>query len=129
MSSRPTDHPWLEINPLGRGYIYKNLFRRTVPCKASRREHLCETAFTPTRRIHLKIGLVSLPVIGHIHPMTALARTLNQRGHEAVFFGVPDIEPVVRAAGVTFVPYGEKEFPKGSIPKLYAPLASARRRR
>jgi zeaxanthin glucosyltransferase len=69
---------------------------------------------------------VSLPVTGHINPMTALARKLNQRGHEAVFFGVPDIGTFGRAAGVTFVPYGEKEFPEGSIPKLYAPLVKLR---
>jgi len=55
--------------------------------------------------------------------MIALARKLNQRGHEAVFFGVPDIGSIVRAAGVTFVPYGEKEYPIGSIQDLYAPLA------
>lgn len=55
--------------------------------------------------------------------MVALARKLNQLGHEAIFFGVPDIESVVRAAGVTFIPYGEKEHPIGSVNDLYAPLA------
>jgi zeaxanthin glucosyltransferase len=74
----------------------------------------------------LKIGFVSLPLTGHLNPMIALARRMNQRGHEAVFFGVPDVESAVRAAGVTFIPYGEKKFPIGSIPDLYAPLAKLR---
>lgn len=71
----------------------------------------------------MKIGFVGLPVSGHVNPMVALARVLNQRGHEAVYFGPLDLEPAARAAGVTFVPFGEKEYPIGSIPKLYAPVA------
>jgi hypothetical protein len=36
---------------------------------------------------------------------------------------VPDIGSIARAAGITFVLYGEKEYPIGSIQNLYAPLA------
>ena len=46
----------------------------------------------------VKIGFLSLPITGHLNPMAALARKLQSRGHEIVFIGVPDIEPVVRAA-------------------------------
>lgn len=74
----------------------------------------------------MKIGFVGLPLYGHVNPMLALARILNQRGHEAIYFGPLDIGPAVRAAGVTFIPYGEKEYPVGSIPKLFAPLAKGR---
>jgi zeaxanthin glucosyltransferase len=52
----------------------------------------------------MKIGFRSLPLTGHLNPMTALARKLQSRGHETVFIGVPDIEPVVRAGELDFVP-------------------------
>jgi UDP:flavonoid glycosyltransferase YjiC (YdhE family) len=55
--------------------------------------------------------------------MTALARRLQSRGNEIVFFGVPDVETFARTAGLDFVPYGEAEFPVGSIDKLYSSVA------
>jgi zeaxanthin glucosyltransferase len=48
----------------------------------------------------MKIGFVSMPLAGHLNPMTALARKLQSRGHEIIFIGVPDVGPAVRAAGV-----------------------------
>jgi MGT family glycosyltransferase len=71
----------------------------------------------------MKIGFVSMPVSGHLFPMTALARRLQSRGHEVVFIGVPDVEPFARAAGLNFVPYCEDEYPAGSIDKLYGPVS------
>src|SRR5260370_7634601 len=71
----------------------------------------------------MKIGFISLPLTGHLNPMTALARKLQSRKHEVVFIGVPDAEPIVRAANLDFVPFGEKEYPVGSIAKEYASLA------
>ena len=74
----------------------------------------------------MKIGFVSMPLSGHLNPMTALARRLQSRGNEVVFFGVPDVEPFARAAGLDFVPYGEAEFPLGSIEKYYGSVATMR---
>lgn len=71
----------------------------------------------------MKIGFVSMPLAGHLNPMTALARKLQSRGHEIVFIGVPDAGPTVRAAGLKFVPYCEQEFPEGSGAGALAPLA------
>jgi hypothetical protein len=51
----------------------------------------------------MKIGFLSLPVMGHLNPMSALARKLQSRGNEVVFIGVPDAEPVARAADLQFV--------------------------
>jgi UDP:flavonoid glycosyltransferase YjiC (YdhE family) len=51
----------------------------------------------------MKLGFVSMPLSGHLNPMTALARRLQSRGNEVVFFGVPDVEPFARAAGLDFV--------------------------
>jgi zeaxanthin glucosyltransferase len=72
----------------------------------------------------MKVGFVSMPFSGHLNPMTALARRLQSRGHEVVLFGVPDVEPFARAAGLDFVPYGEAEYPVGSIDKLYGSVAT-----
>jgi zeaxanthin glucosyltransferase len=71
----------------------------------------------------MKIGFLSLPLSGHLNPMTALARKIQSRGKEILFFGVPDVEPVVRAANLTFIPVCEKEYPIGSMAKLYGPVA------
>jgi zeaxanthin glucosyltransferase len=71
----------------------------------------------------MKLGFVSMPLSGHLNPMTALARRLQSRGNEVVFFGVPDVEPFARAAGLDFVPYGEREYPAGSIDKVYSSVA------
>ena len=68
----------------------------------------------------MKIGFVSMPLSGHLNPMTALARRLQSRGNEVVFFGVPDVEPFARAAGLEFVTYGEREYPVDSIDKVYS---------
>jgi MGT family glycosyltransferase len=65
----------------------------------------------------MKIGFLSLPLTGHLNPMTALARKLQSRGHEIVFIGVSDIEPVVRAADLDFVSFCESEYPPGSVAK------------
>ena len=72
----------------------------------------------------MKIGFLSLPLTGHLNPMTALARKLKSRGHEVVFIGVPDIEPVVRAADLDFAPFCENEFPLGSLAKTWGGVAN-----
>ena len=56
--------------------------------------------------------------------MTALARKLQSRGHEVVFIGVPDIEAVVRAADLDFVPFCENEHPPGSVTKRWSRIAN-----
>jgi zeaxanthin glucosyltransferase len=71
----------------------------------------------------MKIGFVSMPLAGHLNPMTALARKLQSRGHEIVFIGIPDAGPYVRAAGLPFVTYCEEEFPAGSGAKALAPAS------
>jgi zeaxanthin glucosyltransferase len=55
--------------------------------------------------------------------MTGLARKLQSRGNELVFIGLPDAEPIVRAANLNFVPFCEQEYPVGSVAKGYASLA------
>jgi MGT family glycosyltransferase len=50
--------------------------------------------------------------------MTALARRLEQRGHKVVLFGIADIEPRVRAAGIDFHLIGTEDYPPGTLQKL-----------
>jgi MGT family glycosyltransferase len=63
----------------------------------------------------MKIAFISVPVPGHLNPMCALARKLQSRNHETVLMCLPDTEPFVRAAGLSFLPCCENEFPIGSV--------------
>ena len=71
----------------------------------------------------MKIGFVSLPLSGHLNPMTALARKLQSRGNEILFIGDLDIESTVRVANLPFEPYSEEEHPAGFIARIWAPIA------
>lgn len=74
----------------------------------------------------MRIGFVCMPLTGHLNPMCALARTLQSRGNDLVFFGVPDAAPAVRAAHLPFVPFGEKEYPVGSIEHAWRGISKLR---
>src|SRR5215471_6667807 len=63
----------------------------------------------------MRVAFLSLPVPGHLNPMTALARTYQARGHDVVFLSLPDVAPFVQAAQLPFVPCSEDAYPKGSL--------------
>ncbi len=63
----------------------------------------------------MRVAFLSLPVPGHLNPMTALARKYQGRGHAVVFLSVPDAAPFVHAAQVPFVPCAEDAYPQGSL--------------
>src|SRR5215510_2538122 len=71
----------------------------------------------------MRIGFLSLPVPGHLNPMTALARKLQLRGHEVVFMSLVDVAPFVEAAGLPFVPCSETAYPAGSLGQLVRRLS------
>ena len=73
-----------------------------------------------------KIGAFCFPGTGHINPITALARRLQQRGHTVVIFGIADVEAPVKAAGVEFCLIGESDFPPGTLKKLDERLSEQR---
>ena len=75
----------------------------------------------------MKIGFLSLPLTRHLNPMAALARKLQSRGHEVAFIGVPDIEAVVRATDLDFVPFCENEYPPGPLARNVAGLRIVRK--
>jgi zeaxanthin glucosyltransferase len=58
--------------------------------------------------------------------MMALARRLQTRGETVTFFGIPDVAPFARSAGVPFVSICEEEYPVGSLAHLYEPLSKLR---
>lgn len=65
-----------------------------------------------------RIGAFCFPGTGHLNPMTALARRLQQHGHSVVLFGIADVEARVRAAGIEFCLIGESDYPPGTLQKL-----------
>jgi MGT family glycosyltransferase len=71
----------------------------------------------------MRIGFLSLPVPGHLNPMTTLARKLQSRGHDVVFISLADVAPFVEAAGLPFVPCAEAAHPTGSLGKLVRQLS------
>ena len=48
---------------------------------------------------------------------------MPSQGHEGILFGVLDAESTIRAAGINFSPFAEKECPSGSIPEIFKPIA------
>src|SRR5215469_6682704 len=65
-----------------------------------------------------RLGAFCFPGTGHINPMAALARRLQQRGHKVVIFGIADIEDRVRSAGIDFQLIGAADYPLGTLQKL-----------
>lgn len=65
-----------------------------------------------------RLGAFCFPGTGHLNPMTALARRLEQRGHSVVIFGIADCESRVRAAGIDFHQIGASDYPRGTLPAL-----------
>ena len=70
----------------------------------------------------MKIGFVCLPLSGHVLPVTSLMRKLRSRGHEVVYLGFLDTEPILHHAELSFLPYGAKPFPRGSMADLWEPI-------
>lgn len=55
--------------------------------------------------------------------MTALAHSLERKGHEVILFGIADTEARVRAAGIKFHRIGGDEYPLGTLKRLDERLA------
>jgi zeaxanthin glucosyltransferase len=70
-----------------------------------------------------RFGIFCFPGTGHLNPMTALARSLQLRGHEVVIFGIVDTEARVRAGGIEFHGIGMEDYPPGTLRKLDERLA------
>src|SRR5262249_850628 len=71
----------------------------------------------------MRVAFLSLPVPGHLNPMTALARNYQARGHAVVFLTLADAGPFVQAAQLPFVPCAEDAYPQGSLGKYLQRLS------
>lgn len=65
-----------------------------------------------------RFGAFCFPATGHLNPMTALARSLELKGHRVIIFGIADTEARVRAAGIEFHRIGAEDFPAGTLARL-----------
>lgn len=65
-----------------------------------------------------RLGAFCFPGTGHLNPLTALARRLQQRGHTVIIFGIADVEARVRCAGVDFCLIGQRDYPPGTLQEL-----------
>lgn len=62
-----------------------------------------------------RIGFITLYATGHLNPSIVLAQAVKQRGHEVIFFNIPDVSEAITSAGLSFVPFGEAEYPIGAL--------------
>jgi zeaxanthin glucosyltransferase len=69
-------------------------------------------------------AFVSPPFLGHLNPMSALARELAARGHRATFLHMPDAEKLVAERGFAFRPVGETSHPPGTLPQVLGRMSS-----
>jgi zeaxanthin glucosyltransferase len=58
-------------------------------------------------------ALLTPAYIGHLNPVSVLARALMRRRHRVVMIAPLDAEERIRRAGVEFIPIGEVELPLG----------------
>src|SRR5881628_3765072 len=65
-----------------------------------------------------RLGAFCFPGTGHISPLTALAKELEQRGHKVIIFGIADTEARVRATGIEFRLIGAEDYPPGTLQQL-----------
>ena len=93
------------------GHSNKDAARRAYGAVGSEETFSVQRQFTKNRT--MKIGFVSMPYSGHLNPMIALARKLEARGHDIVFFGIEDAAATVQAANLKFHAVAQKEFPLG----------------
>lgn len=73
-----------------------------------------------------RIGFFHLPWLGHLNPMTGLAKELQGRGHEVVFFNVGELESEVVARGFPFRSYGEQFVEPGAVRRALAQIGTQR---
>src|SRR6478672_1102066 len=69
-------------------------------------------------------GLLCPPTTGHLNPMLALGRALQQRGHQVTLFNILDTAAKAKAAEINFWPIGREAFPVGILARFYDHLST-----
>ena len=70
------------------------------------------------------IGMFTPASPGHMNPMSCLGRELLARGHRVTYFQLRDCEQDVLRNGLDYAPIAEKDFPRGTLPVIYAELGA-----
>lgn len=80
-------------------------------------------ATAPARATPLDVLLPALGSAGDVHPVVALAITLQARGHRATILTNPLFQPIIEQQGVGFLPVGTIEDAREAIadPNLWHP--------
>jgi zeaxanthin glucosyltransferase len=58
-------------------------------------------------------AIVTPAFVGHVNPMTVLARAMQKRGHRVAFVAPIDVRANADRAGIEFIQFGGQEFPLG----------------
>lgn len=67
-------------------------------------------------------GVICPPYPGHLNPLSALGRELQQRGHQVTILQVSDLEPKVCSEGLEFYPIGQAIYQPGSLAESFKQL-------
>jgi zeaxanthin glucosyltransferase len=67
-------------------------------------------------------GIICPPYPGHLNPLSALGRELQNRGHRITILQVSDLETKVRSEGLEFYPIGEAIYQPGSLAASFKQL-------
>lgn len=70
-----------------------------------------------------RIGVFSPPWVGHLNPNSSLAFELAKRGHEVIFFTLPDFADDIRLRGLHVEVFGEKACPSGTLPERFRQMS------
>jgi zeaxanthin glucosyltransferase len=70
-----------------------------------------------------RIGAFCLSLTGHLNPFSGLAAELAARGHEVIFFHLPDFAEQVRRRGFRFEAFGGSLCPPGTFEEKYREMS------
>lgn len=55
-------------------------------------------------------GIICPPYPGHLHPLSALGRELQGRGHRVTILHISDLEAKIRSEGLEYYPIGQTSY-------------------
>ncbi|GAB4232330.1 MAG: glycosyltransferase [Elainellaceae cyanobacterium] len=67
-------------------------------------------------------GIICPPYPGHLNPLSALGRELQDRGHSVTVLQVSDLAAKVRSEGLNFYPIGRSSYQPGSLAEFMRQL-------
>lgn len=71
-----------------------------------------------------KIGVICPPLWGHLNPMLSLAKELNKRSHQVIFYQIPELENKITSQGLIFSPIGKTEYSSSFLQEFVEKLGN-----